>query len=140
MLFKTLKNCDAKISKLSLFDNQPSDSCMEALGEFIQSNKSLEEVNIGSNQWRGNHNISNTGIKKLLPFIIGNTTLKVLKIENNKDLTEKSVEYFTKMADESHIEMIEVEGSSIADLGPILYLLELNKMKIKSEIDELISS
>ena len=58
---------------------------MESLGEFIQSSKTIEIIDIGDNK------ITDKGIEILLPYLIGNITIKYLGISFNKGITDKSI-------------------------------------------------
>ena len=43
---------------------------MESLGELIQNNQTIKDINIGKNK------ITDKGIEILLPYLIGNITIK----------------------------------------------------------------
>ncbi len=109
MLIGTLKECNSVVSKLDLSYNQLDDECMKQLGEYIQENEHLELLNIGG------RNITDKGVKMLSEYLIGNITLKILKMCTNKGITDASVPYLVEVAKKSCITGIDVQYTSVSE-------------------------
>jgi len=92
-----------------LSGNELDDNCIESFGIFIQNNQTIEYINIGVNK------ITDKGIEILLPYLIGNTTIKNLGISRNKGITDKSVPLLKEIIQKSNIEYINISGTSITE-------------------------
>lgn len=97
------------IIKINLNSNQINDNCMTSLGELLYDNHIIESVLIGGNR------ITDKGIELLLPFLVGNTTLRQLDISSNKGITQKSIPALFEIAMKSYLETINIEYTSILD-------------------------
>ena len=74
-----LRATNSSIKQIYLYQNkQINDECMRSLGEYIKSNKSIEEIGLYHT------NVSDIGIEILAPYINGNTTFKRFYISGNK--------------------------------------------------------
>jgi len=80
---------------------------MTSLGELLYDNHIIESVLIGGNR------ITDKGIELLLPFLVGNTTLRQLDISSNKGITQKSIPALFEIAMKSYLETINIEYTSI---------------------------
>ncbi len=108
MLFDVRRATNSSIKEVDLQNNkQINDDCMKSLGEYIKSNKSIEEISLSSNK------ISDTGIEILVPYLNGNTTFKRLYLYENKGITDKSIPLLLKMIESSHIENMDIKLTSI---------------------------
>ncbi len=110
-----------------------NDSCMKSLGEFIKSNKSIEILALNQNM------ISDAGIEILAHYFDGNTTVRYLTLQGNKNITDKSIPLFTKMIEVSHIETIKVNKTSMTKNNDFVIPLAYNVIKYGSEKLELCS-
>ena len=126
MLFDWLKNNKSTIKTVWLDYNQLDDACMTSLGEYIQSNQSLAEVYVGNNH------ITDKGIELLFPYIINNTSLKTLRLTENKDITDVSVSVLIKMIETSHIDNIHIRVTSITQQNALVVPLAHNILKYQS--------
>ncbi len=103
-----LRITSSSIKEINLrFNEQIDDECMKSLGEYIKSNKSIEEILLGS------INISDTVIEILVPYLDGNTTFKRLSLIGNRGITDKSIPYLVKMIESSHMHDLNISGISI---------------------------
>ncbi len=92
MIFDMLGTKNSFISDAWLYCNkQINDECMKSLGEYIKSNKCIEEISLDSNK------ISDTGIEVLVPYLDDNTTFKQLYLSDNKGITDKSIPYLIEI-------------------------------------------
>lgn len=85
------------------------DSCLHILGEFISQNKSLTKVNIGSNK------VTNAGIEILMPYLIGNETLKDLYLSWNKEINDESLPNLLEIVEKSCITMLDLSHTSMSE-------------------------
>ncbi|XP_072356571.1 NACHT, LRR and PYD domains-containing protein 3-like [Scyliorhinus torazame] len=74
LLSMALRNPDCKIQKLSLWNAGLTDSCVEDLASALSKNRSLKDLNLGSN------NLGDQGIK-LLSAALRNPDCKIQKLE-----------------------------------------------------------
>ena len=108
MLFDMLRTTNSSIKEMWLNNNrQINDECIKSLGEYIKYNKSIEVISLNSNK------ISDAGIEILAPYLDGNTTFKELDLNYNKGITDKSIPLLLKMIESSHIENMDIRGTSI---------------------------
>ena len=125
LLFNTLKECKSSVDTIDLGSNGLDDNCMESLGEFIQTSQTIENTNIGHNK------ITDKGIKILLPYLIGNITIKYLGISLNKGITDKSVPLIKDIIQKSNVKDINIYETSITKKGT-----DEIKSSLKAPIDE----
>jgi len=90
-----------------LNQNNLDDNCIESLGEFIQNSQTIKNIYIGDSK------ITDKGIELLLPYLIGNITIKKINICGNKGITDKSVPLLKEIIQKSNIEYINISGTSI---------------------------
>lgn len=137
MVLQTLKKHDNNtiaISKLFLHDNPFDDSCLIALAELLQRNKTITTVNISGRISDDKSNLTDNGLKIFCPLIAGNNTaLRVLNLSNNKSITKDSVPVLIDMIEKSNIEEVYVNKTSITDKSVFAIPLAANKMKNGSE-------
>ena len=129
MLFDMLRTAHSSIKDVWLSGNKEiNDECMKSVGEYIKYNKSIEGT------WLDNTNISDAGIEILTPYLDDNTTFKELYLSDNKGITDKSISLLVKMIESSHIEDIDVSGTSITqdNIGNVCIPLACNIFKYGS--------
>ena len=74
---KSLSNI-ATLKKLNVADNLITEEAVDAITSLLTSNKGLEELYIGCNEFK-------LGLMKLILHLKGNTSLKTLMLNNNND-------------------------------------------------------
>lgn len=127
-MFDTLRAGNSAIKEIYWTDNvQIDDTCMRSLGEYIKFNKSIEKI------WLFNNNISDTGIEILAPFFNGNATLRILDLNSNKKITDKSIPFLVKIIETSHVENIEIKNTEITHRNSLLWPLIFNRLKYGSD-------
>ncbi len=82
---------------MSLVENQLDDGCMQSLGEYIQDNQYLENLNLIQNR------ITDKGIEILSECLIGNTVLKRLDLQGNYDITNASTPCLVRIIKSSYV-------------------------------------
>ena len=102
------------------------DKCMEELGKYIQKNKNIETIDIGSNK------ITDTGIEILAPFIDETTSLQTFNISFCFGVTDKSIPLLIQMIQKSRI--IDLISSQLKQ-DPFIVPLLLNKIRYGNFID-----
>lgn len=123
-LFNALKAIESKINALEVHTNQHlDDECMKALGEYIKSNKSIEEIRFSTLR------VSDKNIAILAPYFEGNTTFKTLYLSGNKEITNKSIPFIVKMIESSTMDQLNVDGTSISKLSEINIALAQNVIR-----------
>jgi len=105
-----------------LNENELDDDCMKSLGEFIQNNQNIKNINIGNK-------ITDKGIEILLPYLIGNITINKIHIYGNEGITDKSVPLLKEIIEKSIIEDINFIGTSITDKNILIVPLIGNMLK-----------
>lgn len=80
---------------------------MESLGEFIKDNQYLQHLYISQNQF------TDKAIETLSGHLAGNTELKYLCIQGNKQVTDVSTPYLVEIAKHSCIDSINIAFTSI---------------------------
>lgn len=109
LLFNTLKDCKAVVSRLDLQCNQLDYSCIEALGSYFRQNQYLETLILTQNM------INNKGIEILSENLIGNTTIKEIKLAKNADITSETAQLLQDAVKESYITSIDVSSLRLPD-------------------------
>lgn len=123
-LFDSLKVSNSSIKSIMFgLDNSIDDSCIKSLGGYIKENKSIEKIYLNHTQ------ISDAGIKELVPYLAGNTTFKSLDIVGNRNITDLSTPLLMKMTESSQIEDIIVIDTSIKDPNVLILPLAVNFMR-----------
>ncbi|XP_078059765.1 NACHT, LRR and PYD domains-containing protein 3-like [Mustelus asterias] len=74
LLSVALRNLECQIQKLSLYGNNLTDSCAEDLASALSTNRSLIDLNLGSN------NLGDSGVK-LLSVALRNPDCKIQKLD-----------------------------------------------------------
>jgi len=119
LLFNALKEYNKSIvEKIYLSGNELDDDCMKSLGEFIKNNQTIININIG-------YKITDKGIEILLPYLIGNITIKKINIYGNKGITDKSVPLLIEIIQKSNIQDINIYETSITEVEREKIELEL---------------
>ncbi len=127
MLFDMLRTTNSFIKDIDLNGNkQINDECMKSVGEYIKSNKFIEEISLENNK------ISDAGIEILAPYLDGNTTFKRFDLTWNEGITDKSIPLLVNMVESSHIENIRLYGTSITKKNIIDVYVSLACNKIKN--------
>lgn len=127
MLFDALRTNKSSIKHIDLAKNQDiDDGCIKWIGEYIADNTNIEHLSLAMTS------ISNAGIKILVSCIEGNTTLKELDLSGNKGITDKILPLLLKMFETTHIEDINVDGTSITQMDTFLIPTISNKIKYGS--------
>lgn len=111
MLFSTLKECDARITRLNMSHNKIDDESMNAFGEFLENNKHLSDITLEYN------NISDKGIEILSEYLAGNTALRKVSFGKNEAITNKSLPYINEIAKTTSIAELGINGCSVSDEG-----------------------
>lgn len=104
-----LKNCSNILIKKITLGTQIDDTCMEALGLYIQHNESIEELCFAENK------ITNNGIKILTPYLIGNITMKSLDLSSNEKIDGKSIPCFKELATKTCLSSINIFLTSVTE-------------------------
>ena len=120
LLFNTLTEYILSVETINLSTNQLNDDCMESLGEFIQNSQTIKNIDIGNNKIT-----DNKGIEILLPYLIGNLTIKEIGIYGNKEITDKSIPLLKEIIYKSNIEDIYIYETSITNQ----YILDVPLIK-----------
>lgn len=89
--------------------NRLNDYCMLQLGNFIEANECLIEIDLGQNR------IANKGIEILTEHMIGNTGLKLLWLNGNTGIKNSSVPYLLEAITKSNIAEIHMNSTCISD-------------------------
>lgn len=126
ILFQTLKNENMVIEGLALDDNLINDSAMKALGDFLETEKSLNYIWLSDQR---NEGITDEGIGILSKYFNANIKLKQLSLRGNRGITNSSIPILIDMIRNSQLELLAVERTSINVENVIRYHLELNKIK-----------
>ena len=105
-----MKEYKSSVERINLNENGSDDDCMKSLGEFIQNSQTID-ISVGNN------NITDKGIEILLPYLIGNTTIKKFNIYENKGITDKSVPLLKETIYKSNIENINIWKTLITKEG-----------------------
>lgn len=121
-LFDSLKENNLSVSQLDLSNNSLNDSCMKSLGEYIQSNKHIEEVHIG------NH-VTDKGVEILLTYLAGNTSLKELWMDRNLQITDKSIPFCLQILNSSHLQVLNIINGGVTQLNELVIPQARNVMK-----------
>lgn len=96
---------------------------MKSLGEYIKSNKNIEEIGLGST------NISDAGIEILAPYLDGSTTFRGLYLANSKGITDKSIPHLLKIINTSFVDDISIGSTSIAQKNIVYISVASHKIK-----------
>lgn len=119
LLLNALRENNSSISKIFLEKDNITDTCMPSLGEFIQDNPSVQEVFVGHNK------ISDSGIETLLPYMIGNTELRVIGFDACVLITDKSIPLLIKMIESSSLCLVITAATSITQenllIAPLIH-------------------
>lgn len=102
---------------------------------FSSSNKkknSITQNNNNNNASATTTITSDAGIEILAPYLEGNTALKSIDFYESQGITDKSIPFLMKMIGSSHIEDIDIDGTSITQRNFIAPLLALNSFKYGS--------
>lgn len=126
ILFDSLRQSNSVISALGLSYNQIDDKCMKQLGEFIKVSKNLETLDLRKNR------ITDKGIEILSNYIIGNTTLKRIKLNRNNGITDQSITCFFKMIELSQIAELYIRETLITQSRVLIAALAHKAMKNNS--------
>lgn len=133
LLLNTLKNNKVSIQTFWLSNARLNDDFFQVFGEYVKEMESLVDVDIGFND------ISDSGLKALIPYIDGNRSLKKLILNGNKAITNASFSTFVKMIEVSSIVELDAKFTSFDKSKDISFLLALNCVKYGSTKLELFS-
>lgn len=101
LLFDALRISGSNIGRISLSSNlNIDDRCMKSLGEYIKSNKSIQDVCLFENR------ITDIGLEILLPYFDGNKTFMRLFLHGNMLSKDKSIPLLLKIIEISCIEKL----------------------------------
>jgi len=81
----------------------------------------------------GYNKITDNGIEILLPYLIGNRTIKKFNIYENKGIIDKSVPLLKEIIQKSNIEDINIYDTSITNKNTIVIPLVENILKNGSD-------
>lgn len=127
IFFNSLKMMHSTIAKIDLAANQLDDACLVPLGEYIKQSNSLESI------WIRDNRITDVGIELISPYIIGNTTLKHFGIQENKHITDKSIPLLQAIIQNSHLENIYTNDTSISKRNALVLPLATSILKNKKD-------
>lgn len=99
------------------------DECVYSLGELIRSSETIEDIVISKNK------ITDKGMEILSDYLKDKKLLKRLDLNGNKGITDKLVICLLNMLDLSHIDFMDISGTSITQHSEIAIFLEINKVK-----------
>lgn len=108
--------------------NMLDDECMTSLGLYIKSSKSVERVDLSHNF------ITNQGIRILANYLDGNTSLRLLIINYQNEINDKSIPFLLKMIESSYIQGISIYGTSITRKNELAIPLARNVLKSGSPL------
>lgn len=115
VLFDKLRESNSSIKKINLANNlEINDLSMKSLGEYLKSNKNIEEI------WLDSCKVSDTDIALLAHYLDGNKTFKHLSLHRNKGITDKSIPLLVKIIDSSHIEDIYLNDTLVTQKNAII--------------------
>ena len=106
------------------------DSCFEPLGELLQNNKNIKEINLSFHRSK----ITDAGIQLFVSYLSGNTTLKQINFQSCRRITNKSVPFFKEFAENSNLEYLNVIGTMIKTPQFFVIPLARNILKNGGEI------
>lgn len=107
-LFDTLRKCNSAVSILIISWNEIDDECLGSLGEYIRNDQHLEELSLMNNR------ITIEGVKIISESFVGNTSLKTLTLNGNRNVTDESVPYLIEMLKTTGINKLGVLSTSIS--------------------------
>lgn len=122
-IFEALKRNDIEINDICLSDADVDDECLMMLGELINVNTNINHVEVILS------NISDKGIGYLAPYMKGNRSVKSMSFSYNKKITSASVQHFISIIENSAIESIHIDGTSIAKPNSLVPHLAQNVLK-----------
>lgn len=137
MFFKTLKEYKLSVKSINMKNNQLDDDCIPSLGNLLQ-NQQVEELYLGNNSVgypnlkRIGNDFTDKGIEILLPYLIGNTTIKFLDISSNPKISDNSIPILKELIKKTNIENIYAEGTSISGKNALVAPLTENILRNKS--------
>lgn len=108
-LVQSLQSIDSNLVSIDLYGNKLNDDCMTCIGELIRNKKSLQNVLLGKND------ISDAGIVVIGEYLIGNTTMKWIGLQDNLKITEQSLPILSEIAKRSHVNRIGLQNTSISE-------------------------
>lgn len=127
-LFDVLGDCCPTLGYLSLEKNKLDDKCMDSLGRYIQEYQTLRTLTLSGNQ------ITDEGIKVLIPYLTGNGTLNSLFISDHREITDESVRLLCDIIHKTVLTSVNLWSTSVSrDLGQSLRAM-LNISHDKREI------
>lgn len=132
-LLDQLRFANSTISCLTLNRNSKiDDDVMIALGEFIKSSKTIELITIHEAR------ISDKGIGMLAGYLDGNTSLKYLSFDTNKDITDASIPLLISIIERSHLEYLGVFDTLIERNNVFAAPLACNSLRYRSRCVEIV--
>lgn len=108
MLFATLRECKATLTKITLSNDQLNSECMDQLGEYLQNDDSLEYLDIAYN------NITDKDVETLSEYLVGNSTLKDIILKRNEDISDRSSPFLAKIAKTTCVIKIDLTWTAIS--------------------------
>ncbi len=132
MLFDILRECKPDILSLDISFNQIGDGFMRQLGEFIHVCQHLEILKFADT------GMTDKGVEILCEYLIGNTSLKELNVEENREITNDSLPHLLDIANRSCISKLVLWGTSLSEknlqeIGQALRIpIEERQVPIKS--------
>lgn len=93
---------------------------IKALGEMIKNSKFIEEINLSIT------NISDSDVEALAPYFNGNTTLKSITFDANFRITDRSIPFFIKIIESSHLGRLSVLNTSVTQINNMAVALARN--------------
>ena len=125
-LFRYLAH-DRKLKAVSLQRNLIDDYCMEDLGKMLKKNKAVVKLELSRQVAPAG--ISDEGIEALAPYIISNSSLKMLNLSGSPKITDKSVPTLLKIAGSSGLISLDIRNTSITESVELRVSLKIKSIK-----------
>lgn len=106
MILEALSQLKFPIKALDFSRNRLGDEFLIALGEFIQSNPSVEHIDIADT------NVTDQGIEVFAPALFGNRSIQEIGLFRNDGITKKSIKLIMELIENTNIVSLRTWGNS----------------------------
>lgn len=124
VLLDALEASHSKIRWVDLNGIKIEDDYLDRFGKYVQTNDSLIGFALSDTD------ISDKGIEILSNTIVNNVTLKKIELRNNMGITDKSSASLIKILQNSHVEAIDTDKTSIQNRSTVDVFVAINKLKL----------
>ncbi len=114
---------------MHLDSNLCDDKCIEALGMLLECNGVIDTVSFKNNELYQQNKISDRGIEILMPYLDGNSTLKVLDFSANANITNASIPHLIQLIERSCLTTVNVWKTSITIKNALFVQLVGNMLR-----------